>query len=93
MNLFCNWNTHPLRHFTLVIAIDSYEYDTAQWELEWDQYAVLDQLFANSVFASLEMVNIVVKRSNLQKLIIPTELLGWKLPFLKGSWKLKVDFQ
>ncbi|KAE9399783.1 hypothetical protein BT96DRAFT_678603 [Gymnopus androsaceus JB14] len=73
-------HTHPLRHFNLVVSIHSYE---------TDQYAVLDRLFAEPVFAPLEMVSIVAKGSNLQKLFIPIELLGHKLPFRK----LKVDFQ
>ena len=84
-------HTHPLRHFTLVMTTHSSELDTTQWESEWDQYAVLNQLFAQPVFAPLELVTIVVKGSN--RLLIPTEILGWKLPFLKGSPKLKVELQ
>ncbi|KAE9383254.1 hypothetical protein BT96DRAFT_1027302 [Gymnopus androsaceus JB14] len=84
-------STHPLRRFTLVMEpIHSSNTVPGRMESECDQYGILDVLFANPVFSSLEMVNIALKGTKQ----IPSgfvETLEAKLPFLKDSYKLNVD--
>ncbi|KAE9384338.1 hypothetical protein BT96DRAFT_929343, partial [Gymnopus androsaceus JB14] len=79
-----NLDGHPLRHFTLIILVPSA--NSAQWESECDQYAILDILFAKPVFESLAMVNIVLKGDDVSSAF--EEALEEKLSLLKGSGKL-----
>ncbi|KAE9396102.1 hypothetical protein BT96DRAFT_997026 [Gymnopus androsaceus JB14] len=59
-------------------------------ESECDQYGIIDVLFAKLVFSSLEMVNITLKGTQqIPSGLTFVEALHEKLPFLKGSDKLK----